>query len=76
MGLVVDFNKLKAMIQFIIAPFENDQLEKFDPFTNINSSAENLAKYIYSKLKPMLWAGLKLNFVEVMEAPDCWARYS
>jgi len=49
MGLVMDFRRLKAMVDKTIADFDNIQLEKLDYFRRNNSSAEMIAKYIYEK---------------------------
>lgn len=74
-GLVMDFNKLKRDIEKILADFNDMQMEQLSYFDRINSSAENVAKYIFDKLISLLSAELKLEYVEVTEAPDCSARY-
>jgi 6-pyruvoyltetrahydropterin/6-carboxytetrahydropterin synthase len=76
MGLAIDFNRLKAMIDGIVSEFEGKQLEISPVFKNMNSSAENVAEYVYNRLKKMLEPNLKLEYVEVTEAPHCRARYS
>ena len=76
MGLVMDFHRLKAMTDGIVADFNNICLEGIDHFRRNNSSAENVAKYIYEKLKPGLPRGVSLNYVEVMEEPGCFAKFS
>jgi len=74
-GLVMDFRRLKAMVDKTIADFDNIQLEQLDYFQQNNSSAENVAKYIYEKLKPKLPNGLKLNHIRVVEEPGCSAKF-
>ena len=69
MGLVMDFVRLKKSVEKIVAPFENTALETHDYFRKINSSAENVAKYIYERLEPMIPAGVKLESVSVVEEP-------
>jgi 6-pyruvoyltetrahydropterin/6-carboxytetrahydropterin synthase len=76
MGLAIDFNRLKAMIDSIAAELEGEQLESVSIFKNMNSSAENMAEYIYNRLEKMLAANVKLEYIEVTEAPHCRARYS
>ena len=71
MGLVTDFRWLKAMVDNIVADFDNIQLEQLDYFQRNNSSAENVAKYIYEKLKPKMPNGLKLNNIRVVEESGC-----
>jgi 6-pyruvoyltetrahydropterin/6-carboxytetrahydropterin synthase len=76
MGLAFDFNRLKAMLDEIVVGFKDVKLEDTPIFKNINSSAENVAEYVYNRLEKMLDANVKLEYVEVTEAPHCRARYS
>ena len=76
MGLIMDFRRLKAMVDSIVADFDNIQLEKLDYFRRNSSSAENVAKYVYEKLEPKLPKGLNLSHVEVVEQPGCTAKFS
>jgi len=76
LGLVMDFRSLKATVDNIVADFDNIQLEQLDYFQRSNSSAENVAKYIYEKLKPKLPNGLKLNHIKVVEEPSCSVKFS
>ena len=75
MGLVMDFVRLKKSVEKIVAPFENIALETHEYFSETSSSAENVSKYIYEQLRPMIPAGVKLEFVSVMEEAGCWAKY-
>ena len=75
MGLVIDFGKLKKAVEKITAPFENNTLETIDYFRQNNSSAENVAKYIYEKLQQMLPKGVNLEAITVVEEPGCWAKF-
>jgi 6-pyruvoyltetrahydropterin/6-carboxytetrahydropterin synthase len=76
MGLAFDFNCLKAMLEESVAEFKDTKLEDTTIFKNINSSAENVAEYVYNRLEKMLDSNVKLEYVEVTEAPHCRARYS
>lgn len=76
MGLAIDFNRLKVKLSRIIAPFTGVRLEELECFKKQNTSAENLARYIFERLEPLLPQGVELRYVEVMEAPGCWAKYS
>jgi 6-pyruvoyltetrahydropterin/6-carboxytetrahydropterin synthase len=75
-GLIMDFRRLRAMLGDIVADFDNVPLEKLGYFQRNNSSAENVAVYIYEKLKPMLPKGLKLDRVKVVEQQGCSAVFS
>jgi len=76
MGFVIDFNRLKTVIDQAVAPLENTQLEQTGCFNRMNSSAENVAKYLYEKIVGLLPTGIKLKYVRVTEAPGCTAKYS
>ncbi|MDO8302438.1 MAG: 6-carboxytetrahydropterin synthase [Sedimentisphaerales bacterium] len=76
MGLAFDFNRLKAMLDEIVAEFKDVQLENTMIFKKVNSSAENVAEYVYNRLEKMLEQNVKLEYVEITEAPHCRARYS
>ena len=76
MGLIMDFRRLKTMVDNIVTDFDNIQLEKLDCFQQNNSSAEAVARYIYEKLEPRLSGDLKLNYIRVAEQPGCSAKFS
>jgi len=75
MGLVVDFCQLKAMLDNIAAEFDNIPLERIDYFQRNNSSAENIAKYIYEQLRAKLPRGVKLENIRVVEEAGCSAKF-
>jgi 6-pyruvoyltetrahydropterin/6-carboxytetrahydropterin synthase len=76
MGLVMDFNRLKAMLDNIVAEFDNMTLESIDYFRPINSTTENVAKYIFEKLQLKLPKDVKLEAVTVTEEPGCSAKFT
>ena len=75
MGLVMDFCRLKAAVDNIVAEFDNIPLDRIDYFRRNNSSAENVAKYVYEKLRTKLPKGVKLQSISVIEEPGCWAKF-
>jgi 6-pyruvoyltetrahydropterin/6-carboxytetrahydropterin synthase len=75
MGLVMDFRRLKAMLDDIVAEFDNASLDSVDYFRQNSPSAENVARYVYEKLGPKLPAGLSLGSVSVAEEQGCRARF-
>ena len=75
MGLVMDFHQLKAMVDNIVAEFENGQLNKIDYFQQNSSSAETVAKYVYEELAAKLPKGIELESVRVVEEPSCSAKF-
>ena len=76
MGLVMDFNRVKAMVDSIVARFNNSTLEKHDYFQQNASSAEYVAKYIYERLESMLSQEVELEAVQVVEKAGCSAKFS
>lgn len=76
MGIVMDFRALRAIIDEIIAVFDNESLESITFFQQNNPSAENVAKYIYKKLLIELPESIKLQNVRVIEEPGCSAMFS
>src|SRR5208337_3852358 len=48
-GLLVDFKLLKQVLRPIIDRSDHQMLNDLEPFTVLNPSAENLAKYFYDE---------------------------
>lgn len=60
LGLVIDFRVLKQMLQEVISPLDHSVINEHPDFTHQNPSSENLAKWIYAKMK------------EKLTSPHCW----
>ena len=75
-GFVIDFNRLKALVDDIVSGLSNMPLEKNDCFKNNKSSAEAIAKYIYEQLVPKLPQTTVLESVSVAETPQRSAKFS
>ena len=75
-GLAIDFIYLKSRIDEITAVLDNTQLEELACFEGVNVTAENVAGYIYNQLETQMPTKAMLMFVEIMEAPGCWAKYT
>ena len=76
MGLVISFQKLKAMLDETVSDFDNNPMDAVSYFRQNNPSAENVARYIYERLRSRLPEGVRLRSIRVMEEPGCWAEYS
>jgi len=48
-GLLVDFKLLKQVLRPAIERIDHQMLNELEPFTVLNPSAENLAKYFYDE---------------------------
>jgi len=76
MAVVMSFQKLKEMVDNIVAEFDNISLNEISYFRQNNPSAENVAGYIYEKLRVKLPEGVKLQNIRVVEEPGCAANFS
>ncbi len=77
MGLVMDFRRLKACLDNIVAEFGSPNgFERIDYFKENNPSAENVARYIFERLEPKLPQGVKLHSIRVVEEPGCSAEFT
>lgn len=75
-GCVMDFHKLKAAAESVLADLDNDGLETVEYFVKNNPSAENVAKYVFEKLIPILPQKTEITSVEVTEEPTCRAKFA
>ena len=76
-GLLCDFHHVEASLAEIIAPFKNVDLNRTPPFTDVNPSAENVARYIATTLQTRLKHGspARVRSVRVTEATGCAATF-
>ncbi len=78
LGMLVDFVDLKAAVNDILVNLDHYYLNEVEPFSKINPTAENLAKYIYEKLNeaPIFQQDVKLRLIRVWESLNSAAAYS
>ena len=53
-GMVLDFKYLKRKLNATLDQLDHKYLNKLSSFRKINPTSENIAKYIYKKLKPQI----------------------
>jgi 6-pyruvoyltetrahydropterin/6-carboxytetrahydropterin synthase len=53
-GLLLDFKDLKSAIKAVVARLDHQMINDIAPFTEINPSAENLARYFYQEANVLL----------------------
>jgi 6-pyruvoyltetrahydropterin/6-carboxytetrahydropterin synthase len=53
-GLLLDFRELKQVMRPVIERIDHQMLNDLEPFTTINPSAENLAKFFYDETNRQL----------------------
>ncbi len=63
-GLLLDFKLLKQVLKPIIYRIDHQMLNDLEPFTTLNPSAENIAKYFYDETNRYL-AGATASRVRV-----------
>ena len=75
-GMLVDFKEVKAALAEIVGAFDHLFLNDVAPFTEINPSAENLAKHVCDELSARTPDGVAVKSVTVWESDRCGATYS
>ncbi|MBN1974552.1 MAG: 6-carboxytetrahydropterin synthase [Sedimentisphaerales bacterium] len=75
MGIVMNFHKLRELLENITSKFNKKALNSIKYFQKTNPSAENVAKFIFEKLEPELPDNVKLECVSVVEEPFCTAKF-
>ena len=50
-GLLVDFVDLKRAVRKVVDKLDHQFINDLEPFTTVNPSAENLAKYFYDEVR-------------------------
>lgn len=80
-GMLVDFKELKNGIKDVIGELDHQNLNMLEPFkqnSENNPTAENLARYIFNRLKTKFTnslEGAKITLVRVGESPEASAAY-
>jgi 6-pyruvoyltetrahydropterin/6-carboxytetrahydropterin synthase len=72
-GTVMDFHELQRLVDVVLEPMRNRNLNDIPAFAKTNPSAENVALYIAQSLK--LSNNISLVSVQITEAPGCTAIY-
>ena len=77
-GLLFDFAELRRRMKEVIGALDHRFLNDLPPFTEINPSAENIARYFYQQLSQQLAPspnGARLREVVVFESDTTTATY-
>ncbi len=78
-GLLLDFKDLKDVMKHVIDRLDHQMINDIAPFTALNPSAENLAKYFYdetnAKLKVTSNGRVHVRDVTVYETDTTTATY-
>ncbi len=74
-GLVVDFKLIGKKLKGIIGELDHTNLNEHRAFRKDNPTSENIAKYIFGKLKKEFAGRVKMSRVTVFESPTASASY-
>ena len=77
-GLAYDFVDIKRHLRALADSLDHENINELPPFTEIEPSAENQARFFYDELKKGMPENLQdaLLYVRVWETPTQWAQYS
>ncbi len=78
-GLLLDFKDLKSVMKHVIDYLDHQMINDLEPFTKLNPSAENLAKYFYDQtnagLKQKTDGRVQVKSVTIFETDTSIATY-
>ncbi|HEX3662443.1 MAG TPA: 6-carboxytetrahydropterin synthase QueD [Acidobacteriaceae bacterium] len=78
-GLLLDFRDLKHVMRPVIDRIDHQMLNDLEPFTEINPSAENLARYFYQQtdeqLRTMTGGRVRVKDCTIYETDTTTATY-
>ena len=78
-GLLFDFKDLKIAMNEIIDRLDHKFINDLEPFTELNPSAENMAKYFYDEINVLLrdktLGRVKVKLVKMWETDTTVATY-
>ena len=79
-GLLLDFKDLREVMKHVIERLDHQMINDLEPFTTLNPSAENLAKYFYdesnARLQRVTNGRVHIKNVTVFETDSTTATYS
>jgi 6-pyruvoyltetrahydropterin/6-carboxytetrahydropterin synthase len=76
--LAIDFHDLKRLTSEVVNQLDHKGLNRIFPFTEINPSSENIAKWIFDSLKKRLveFKNVSLSAVTVWESDTASVTYT
>lgn len=77
-GMAMDFTDAKRVLRAIAGELDHNNINDLEPFTTLEPSAENQARWIFEEMRRRLGEpdGEHLVYVRVWETPNQWAQYS
>jgi 6-pyruvoyltetrahydropterin/6-carboxytetrahydropterin synthase len=78
-GLLLDFKLLKILLRPVVEYLDHQMINDLEPFTELNPSAENLARYFYQQtseqLDAMTGGRVRVKDCTLFETDTSFARY-
>ena len=78
-GLLLDFKLLKQVMRPVVDRLDHQMINDIEPFTTLNPSAENLARYFYqqtaTQLNAMTSGRVRVKDCTLYETDTSFARY-
>lgn len=75
-GMVLDFKILKDSTRTVLRTLDHKYLNELSDFLELNPSSENIARYIFDRVKPILDGyGVVLKRVTAWESETACASY-
>ena len=78
-GLLLDFKLLKRILQPTIQYLDHFMINDLEPFTTVNPSAENIARYFFDRtaaqLLEMTGGRVRVKDCTIWETDTSYARY-
>ncbi|MFH0810204.1 MAG: 6-carboxytetrahydropterin synthase [Pseudomonadota bacterium] len=73
-GVVLDFARFKEELNLVLDELDHTDLNRHDHFSRVNPSSEELARYLFGRLRPRV-APAAMWRVTVWESDDAAASY-
>ena len=78
-GLLLDFKELKKVLRPVVEYLDHQMINDLEPFTTVNPSAENLAKYFFDQtnthLRDLTSGRVKVKDCTIYETDTSAATY-
>jgi 6-pyruvoyltetrahydropterin/6-carboxytetrahydropterin synthase len=78
-GLLLDFKLLKTLLRPVVDALDHQMINDLEPFTELNPSAENLARYFYQQtsrqLEELTHGRVRVKDCTLFETDTSFARY-
>lgn len=75
-GMVVDFKEIRKATNLVVGELDHEFLNNLEPFSEDNPTAENIARYIFTKLSEEFSnKNVKVNSIKLWETDKSAVSY-